>query len=210
VLLVSLVSAALALTPTPPAAPTPGGPVPAPPLVGAEAPAFTLKDLAGADVSLSSLRGKTVVLEWFNPGCPYVVASHTKGSLQDAAARHAPEGVAWLAVNSSAPGKEGSALEANQAAVRDWSMGHPVLRDEAGTVGRAYGATNTPQMVVIDPAGKVRYVGAVDNAPDGEGRSPAGGTLVRWVDQALGELAAGKPVSVPATKAYGCGVKYAN
>ncbi|MEQ1569973.1 MAG: redoxin family protein [Myxococcota bacterium] len=176
-------------------------------LVGEPAPAFTLKDLGGAEVSLAAYRGKTVVLEWFNPGCPFVVASHTKGSLVGAAARH-PE-VVWLAVNSSAPGKEGHALEVNQEATRAWSLGHPVLRDEAGVVGKAYGATNTPQMVVIDPGGVVRYAGAIDNAPDGEGRRPTGGALVNFVDQALAELAAGKPVSVSATQPYGCGVKYA-
>lgn len=205
-LVTALAAAALAVTPVPQS--PPGAPVSTPPaLVGQEAPAFALKDLAGNEVSLQSLRGKTVVLEWFNPGCPFVVASHTKGSLKGAAGRHGD--VAWVAVNSSAPGKEGNALDVNQAAVHEWGLSHPVLRDESGAVGHAYGATNTPQMVVVDATGVVRYVGAIDNAPDGEGRTPGGGLLVNWVDQALGELAAGKPVSVPATRPYGCGVKYA-
>jgi peroxiredoxin len=197
-----------AVASTPAAAPQPGAPATSA-LVGKPAPDFALKDLQGAEVTLASLRGKTVVLEWFNPGCPFVVAAHGKGSLVSAASKATGAGVTWLAVNSSAPGKEGSALDANVAAAKAWSMTHPILRDESGVVGKAYGATNTPQMVVIDPTGTVRYAGAIDNAPDGEGRTPAGGTLVNWVDQALADLAAGRPVATPATKPYGCGVKYA-
>lgn len=189
------------------AAPPAGAGQPAPsPLVGQPAPAFALKDLTGAEVTLAQHAGKTVVLEWFNPGCPFVVASHGKGSLKDAAARH-PE-VTWLAVNSSAPGKEGAALDQNVQAAATWGLTHPVLRDESGSVGKAYGATNTPQLVVIDPKGVVRYAGAIDNAPDGEGRAPVGGALVNWVDQALADLAAGRPVATPSTRPYGCSVKY--
>ena len=84
------------------------------------------------------------------------------------------------------------------------------LRDETGTVGRAYGATNTPQMFVIDAAGKLVYAGAIDNSPDGEGESPQGGQLVNYVDTALADLAAGRPVRTPRTKAYGCSVKYSS
>jgi peroxiredoxin len=197
----------VALASAPTTTPQPGGPSESA-LVGRAAPDFTLPDLKGAQVPLAALRGKTVVLEWFNPGCPFVVASHGKGSLRDAARRHAANGVVWLAVNSGAPGKQGHAVDENLAAVEAWGMSHPVLRDETGVVGKAYGATNTPQMIVIDPAGVVRYVGAIDNAPDGEGRAPQGGSLVNWVDLALADLAAGRPVATPATKPYGCGVKY--
>jgi hypothetical protein len=177
--------------------------------VGAPAPDFTLRDLAGKPVKLSDFRGRTVVLEWFNPGCPFVVASHTKGSLVGAASREAERGVTWLAINSAAPGKQGYGAEANREAAARWSMVHPVLLDESGEVGRAYGATNTPHMMVIGPDGRLAYRGAIDNSPDGERASPKGGALVEYVTAALDDLAAGRKVAVGETKAYGCSVKYA-
>lgn len=177
--------------------------------VGAPAPDFTLKDLDGKTVKLSDFKGKTVVLEWINPGCPYVVASHTKGSLAGAAQRHAKKGVVWLAINSGAAGKQGAGAEVNREARKRFGMQYPVLLDESGKVGRAYGATNTPHMFVIDATGKLVYAGAIDNSPDGEGQSPKGGKLVKHVDEALADLAAGRPVKTSQTKAYGCSVKYA-
>lgn len=177
--------------------------------VGKAAPDFTLKDLDGKEVRLSSFKGKTVVLEWFNPGCPYVQRSHTKGSLVDAAKRHTKNGVVWLAVNSSAPGKQGHGVETNREAAKKLGMEHPILVDETGEVGKTYGATNTPHMYVIDASGVLVYKGAIDNSPDGEGQSAPDGKLVSYVDEALAALAAGKPVATAETKAYGCGVKYA-
>jgi len=176
--------------------------------IGQPAPDFTLPDLDGKPVRLADLRGKVVVLEWFNPGCPYVVASHTKGSLVDAAARATKQGVVWLAVNSAAPGKQGHGVETNEAARAAWKLEHPVLLDEAGTVGRAYGATNTPHLFVIDAAGRLAYRGAVDNSPDGERGAPEGGTLVEYAAAAVEDVRAGRPVRVAMTKPYGCGVKY--
>src|SRR6187549_3341088 len=120
------------------------------PAPGTPAPDFELKDLDGKVVKLSDFKGKTVVLEWFNPGCPYVKASHTVGSLVDTSKRHIKDGVVWLAINSGAPGKQGNDPALNAESAKTWSMGHPILRDEAGTVGKAYGATNTPNMFVID------------------------------------------------------------
>jgi peroxiredoxin len=178
--------------------------------VGKPAPDFKLRDLAGKEVSLASFKGKVVVLEWFNPGCPFVKKSHGEGSLVDAAKRHAKNGVVWLAVNSGAPGKQGADVAMNTEAAKAWSMGHPILRDETGAVGKAYGATNTPHMYVIDKKGVLVYAGAIDNSPDGEGKSPQGGKLIKHVDDALEDLAAGKPVRTPTTKAYGCSVKYAS
>ena len=175
---------------------------------GAPAPDFTLKDLDGKAVHLADLKGKVVVLEWFNPGCPFVKRSHTVGSLVDTAKRHAKEGVVWLAINSGAPGKEGNALAMNTEAAKTWSMTHPILRDESGAVGKAYGATNTPNMFVIDKTGTVVYGGAIDNSPDGEGQSPQGGKLVNYVDAALADVAAGRAVQTAVTKPYGCSVKY--
>jgi len=178
--------------------------------VGQPAPDFTLTDLDGKVHKLSDHKGKIVVLEWFNPGCPYVVAAHTRGSLVDTAARQSKDGVVWLAVNSGAPGKQGHGVETNRAAVKAWSMPNPVLLDESGSVGKAYGATNTPHMFVVGKDGKLAYKGAIDNSPDGERGSPQGGVLVEYVSAAIADLSSGRPVRTTQTKAYGCGVKYAN
>jgi peroxiredoxin len=178
--------------------------------VGRAAPDFTLTDLDGKVHRLSDHRGKVVVLEWFNPGCPYVVNAHTKGSLVDAAARAGKEGVVWLAVNSAAPGKQGHGAEVNREAARRWSMAYPILLDERGAAGRAYGATNTPHLFVIGRDGTLAYRGAVDNSPDGERGSPKGGVLVEYVTAALEDLKAARPLRTAETKAYGCSVKFAN
>ena len=177
--------------------------------VGKPAPDFDLADLDGKHVKLKDLTGKTVVLEWFNPGCPFVKASHTKGSLRDAAKRATAQGVVWLAVNSGAPGKQGHGVQANRDGAAAFGISHPILVDESGTVGALYGATNTPHLFVIDAKGVLVYAGAVDNSPDGEGDSPQGGKLVSYVDAALADVAAGRAVGTPRTQAYGCSVKYA-
>jgi peroxiredoxin len=176
--------------------------------VGEKAPDFELADLDGKPVKLSSFLGKTVVLEWFNPECPFVKNSHTKGSLVGTAAKHEKQGVVWLAINSGAPGKQGTGVEKNQSGKASFGFTHPVLLDESGAVGKAYGAKRTPHLYVIDPKGVLVYRGAIDNSPDGEGESPEGGKLVNHVDAALADLAAGRPVSKPETEAYGCSVKY--
>lgn len=177
--------------------------------VGKPAPDFALKDLDGHEVRLSSFKGKVVVLEWFNPRCPFVKASHTKGSLKDAAKRHGKDGVVWLAINSSGPGKQGFGADENRQGAKTYGIEYPILLDEAGEVGHAYGATNTPHMMVIDEKGMLVYRGAIDNSPDGEGESPTDGKLVRYVDEALAAVSAGKAPATTETKAYGCGVKYA-
>jgi peroxiredoxin len=178
--------------------------------VGKPAPDFTLKDVEGRSVHLADYRGKTVVLEWFNPGCPFVKASHTKGSLKGTAARHTAKGIVWLAVVSSAPGREGHDVSSVKDAAKRFEMTHPILRDEDGAVGHAYGATNTPHMFVVDPRGTLAYAGAIDNSPDGEGDSPQGGPLMSFVDAAVEDIAAQRPVRTAHTKAYGCSVKYAS
>lgn len=178
--------------------------------VGKPAPDFTLSDLSGRPVHLGDFRGKTVVLEWFNPGCPFVRKAHTKGSLVGTAKRYMDQGVVWLAVNSAAPGKEGYGPAMNADGQRTYGMNYPILVDESGDVGHAYGATNTPHMFVIDTSGTLVYRGAIDNSPDAEGESPAGGKLVNYVDATMADLAAGRPVGTPSTEAYGCSVKYAH
>jgi peroxiredoxin len=178
--------------------------------VGKPAPDFTLKDLDGKDVKLSSFQGKVVVLEWFNPGCPFVKNAHTKGSLKDAPKKHTKNGVVWLAVNSGAAGKQGHGADVNREGAKKLSMEYPVLLDESGDVGRAYGVTNTPHMMVIDDKGTLVYRGAIDNSPDGEGESPTDGKLVSYVDEALAAIASGKSPPTAETKAYGCAVKFAS
>ncbi len=177
--------------------------------LGAPAPAFSLTDLDGKEVKLADYKGKFVVLEWFNPQCPFVNASHQKGSLVTTAKSWQDKGVVWLAINSSSEGKQGFGAPVNQAGKTKFNLSHPILLDPTGTVGKAYGATHTPHMYVIDTEGKLAYHGAIDNSPDGEGDSPTGGTLINYVSQALEELSAGKAVSVGSTNAYGCSVKYA-
>ena len=176
--------------------------------VGQPAPDFALKDLDGKEHRLSSFKGKVVVLEWFNPGCPFVNKAHGAGSLKEAAKKHSAAGVVWLAINSGAPGKQGHGVEANRAGAAKFGMAHPVLLDETGAVGKKYGATNTPHMFVIDERGTLAYKGAIDNSPDGEGQSAPDGKLVSYVDEAVAALAAKRPVATAQTKAYGCGVKY--
>lgn len=176
--------------------------------IGKPAPNFTATGIDGKTLSLKDFRGKTVVLEWFNPGCPFVKKSHTVGSLVDTAARYTKNGVVWIAINSGAPGKQGHGKDVNAEAAGAWKMQHPVLLDESGGIGRAYGAERTPHLYVIDPKGVLVYRGAIDNSPDGEKQSAQGGTLVNYVDSALADLAAGRPVAVAETKAYGCSVKY--
>ncbi len=176
--------------------------------VGEAAPDFELKDLDGKTVKLSDYKGKVVVLEWFNPGCPFVKAAHKKGSLVDTAKKEMDKGVVWLSINSGAPGKQGHGVEANKTGVTEFGMTNPVLLDEDGKVGKAYGAKHTPHMFVIDKQGKLAYAGAIDNSPDGEGESPKDGKLINYVQEALTDIEAGKPVRTPSTEAYGCSVKY--
>lgn len=176
--------------------------------VGKPAPDFTLSDLDGKPVSLHDFKGKTVVLEWFNPGCPFVKAAHMKGSLVGAAAKHTAKGVVWLAINSGAEGKQGFGVPANKEGAAKFSMAHPILMDTTGATGHAYGATNTPGMYVIDGAGVLRYMGAIDNSPDAEGESPTGPKLINYVDEAVAAIAASKEVETKQTKQYGCSVKY--
>jgi len=176
--------------------------------LGQAAPDFTLTDLDGKPVNLAQLRGKPVVLEWFNPGCPFVRASHSVGSLKGFAATEMAQGVAWLAINSGGPGKQGNGAEATRRGQTEYGMQHPVLLDESGSVGRLYGAERTPELYVINAEGVLVYRGAIDNSPDGEGQSPAGGKLVNYVASALQAVRTGAKVDPAETKPYGCTVKY--
>lgn len=173
--------------------------------IGRDAPDFTLKNHQGKEVTLSAFKGKTVVLEWFNPECPFVVYAHGEGPLKDMAKRH--QDVVWLAINSNAPGKQGSGVELNKEAMARWGMQHELLFDEDGRVGKLYNAKTTPHMYVIDGEGKLAYMGALDNAPLGDIR---GDQLSPYTESALSAVAAGKAPEPSQTTPYGCSVKYLN
>jgi peroxiredoxin len=174
--------------------------------LGKPAPDFSLTDTEGKTVKLSDFHGKTVVLEWFNPGCPFVKYAHGKGPLEAQGNAATDKGVVWLGINSGAPGKQGAGAEQSAAGRKTFAMNYPVLVDESGSVGKLYGARSTPHMFVIDGAGNLVYRGAIDNAPMGE----ADGAPVNYVEAALADLAAGKAVAKAETKSYGCSVKYAD
>lgn len=172
---------------------------------GDTAPAFTLSDLDGKVHNLSEYKGKVVVIEWFNPECPYIVKHHKHNTtFNDLHKEFGGQDVVFLAVNSSAAGKQGHGKELNQKWHKEWAMSYPVLLDESGDTGRAYGAKTTPHCFVIDKDGKIAYQGAIDNSTDAK---KAGD--VNYVRNAVKEVLAGQTVTEPNTKPYGCGVKYA-
>ena len=177
--------------------------------VGAAAPDFQLKDTTGRVVKLADFKGKHVVLEWTNPGCPFVVKHYGSQNMQGLQKEFTAKNVVWLSVSSTAKGHydylEPAALTAKY---KEWgSAQSAVLMDDAGTVGKAYAARTTPHMYVIDPAGKLVYAGGID---DKRSANPADVKDAKnFVRAALGESMAGKPVSTPTATPYGCSVKYA-
>lgn len=177
-------------------------------VLGKSAPDFTLKGLDGSQVRLSDHKGKIVVLEWFNPECPFVRQAHTEGQLKGMAARYRADGIVWLAVNSNAEGKQGNGVDANREGKERFAMDYPVLLDEDGKVGRAYGAERTPHMYVIDDKGVLVYRGAIDNTQGGDAEDVP--TVVNYVADAIADVKAGKPVRQAQTEAWGCTVKYSN
>jgi peroxiredoxin len=179
------------------------------PRVGAPAPRFSLPDSHGKTHSLGELKGKYVVLEWFNPVCPFVQKHYASQNMQELQKQFTGKDVVWLTINSSAEGKEGylSPAEANKQ-MAAWKMNSTaLLLDPDGRVGHEYGATNTPHMYVIDPSGKLIYSGAIDNKPTANPDDIKGAT--NYVQAALTEAMAGKPVARTNSRAYGCSIKYA-
>lgn len=176
--------------------------------VGQPAPAFTLTDTKGTTHSLSDFAGKTVVLEWFNHECPFVKKHYGAGNMQAQQNAATADGVVWLTVNSSAPGKQGhvNAEQAN-AVLGEWKATPTAfLLDHDGKVGQAYGAKTTPHLFVIDGDGVLRYNGAIDSNPSADPADIPGAT--QYVSAALGDLAANRPVARGTTQPYGCSVKY--
>lgn len=178
------------------------------PELGQPAPAFRAMDAQGHERSLSDFAGKTVVLEWTNSGCPYVGKHYNSGTMQALQRKETKAGVVWLTVSSSAPDMQGyfTGPTARAWAKKEHWAGTAILLDGKGVIGREYGAKNTPHMFVIDKAGKIAYMGGIDDRPYQDPASLKGAKP--YVAMALADLRAGRPVAVPVSQPYGCSVKY--
>lgn len=175
---------------------------------GDTAPEFSLIDENGKKVSLSQFKGKHVVLEWLNHGCPFVKKHYKSGNMQNLQKEYTKKDVVWLSVISSAPGKQGhrNPAEAKKEKVEMKSLANHVLIDESGAIGKAYGAQTTPHMYIVNPKGKLVYQGAIDDKPSTDVDDVKGAK--NWVKLALDESLSGKVVKFAKTNAYGCSVKY--
>jgi peroxiredoxin len=178
--------------------------------VGDAAPAFTATDSHGQVQSLDRYRGKFVVLEWHNQGCPYTRKHYESGNMQNLQKEWTAKGVAWFTVISSAPGHQGyvTSDQENAYVARTHAAPTAVLLDPQGNLGRLYGARTTPQMFVIDPQGKLIYDGAIDDRPTDDVDDVKGAD--NYVSDALSAAMAGKPVVKSFTRSYGCSVKYSD
>ena len=180
------------------------------PEIGKPAPDFSATSANGKIVKLSDYRGKIVVLEWTNDGCPYVKKHYSSGNMQSLQKEAAQKGIVWLTIISSAPGKQGYA-DGNGANLLTASRGAApaeVLLDPEGKVGRLYGARTTPHMFIVNAAGTLVYMGGIDDKPTSNPADIA--SAKNYVRAALDEIVTGKPVSEAATRPYGCSVKYAS
>lgn len=176
--------------------------------VGSPAPAFTAVDTRGQRQSLAAYKGKWVVLEWFNHECPYTGKQYGTNNMQSLQREYTKRGVAWLSIVSSAPGKDGftSVERANALTVEKRAAPTAVIRDTAGVLGHLYGARNTPQLIVIDPQGILRYDGAIDDKPTTDPADVA--RAKNYLRAALDAGMAGKTIATPMTQPYGCTVQY--
>ena len=176
--------------------------------VGQPAPNFKLNAADGRVVALSDFRGKTVVLEWHNPGCPYVRKHYDSGNMQKTQAAARKDGAVWLTINSGSPGKQGhmTGAEARALASKEKAASTAYLLDPKGIVGKGYQAKVTPHMYIIDAAGTLVYAGGIDDKPTSDQADIP--TARNHVLSALGEMKAGKPISVATSRPYGCTVKY--
>ncbi len=172
--------------------------------VNEPAPLFSAQDILGTTYSLADLRGKIVVLEWFNHGCPFVIR-HYQSHMQDIQKTYTAKGVVWLSICSSAEGKQGyQTVEQAKTTVADKGIAATaVILDPEGEIGLKYGAKTTPHMFVIDPQGILVYNGAIDDSPRGDAA-----TARNYVRLALDALMNGQPVPVQTSPPYGCSVKY--
>jgi AhpC/TSA family len=176
--------------------------------VGQAAPAFSAKDVSGKTVSLADFKGKTVVLEWVNPGCPYVRKHYSDGNMQGTQQDAVAKNVVWLAVNSTATDHPDYLKPADLA---KWMKDQKApathtLMDEDGKIGKAYGARTTPHLYIIDGKGMLVYAGGIDSIPSASASDIPKAT--NYVKVSLTEMAGGKSVSNAVTRPYGCSVKY--
>lgn len=180
------------------------------PVVGQPAPDFSGTDTMGTTHKLSDFKGKTVVLEWTNPECPYVVKHYHGGNMQKFQKAATDEGVVWLRVISSAPGKQGHSTPdaANTYAKTNNVAATATLLDETGTIGKMYDAKTTPHMFIVNAEGTLVYAGAIDDKPSTDEADNASAS--NYVSAALANIKAGEAVATPETKPYGCSVKYAD
>ena len=178
------------------------------PPVESSAPDFSLTGADGKTHSLADYKGKYVVLEWTNPGCPFVRKHYDSGNIPKLQAEYTKKGVVWLAIDSSAEGEQGyfTPDTAKAAADGEYKSVSALLLDADGTVGHLYGATNTPDMFIINPEGKIVYEGAIDSIASADKADISKAT--NYVRAGLDEALAGKPVAKPMSKPYGCSVKY--
>ena len=178
------------------------------PVAGQTAPDFSLEDVDGQSHSLSHYKGKHVVLEWINFDCPYVRKHYESGNMQKLQKEYTARGIIWLAINSSAPGKQGHfpAEEIKKRSEAHEASFNAYLLDEKGEVGRLYGARTTPHMFIIDPDGLLVYSGAIDDRPTSNLKDVDGAR--NYVREALEASLAGQPVQERRTRPYGCSVKY--
>jgi peroxiredoxin len=178
------------------------------PAVGTNAPDFSLTDSKGKTQSVSQYKGKYVVLEWFNPECPFVKKHYGSGNMQKLQQEYTGKGIVWLTIDSNAPGFEGNlTAEQANAKIAEWKAKQTAfVLDPDGKAGRSYGAKNTPHMFVINPEGKIVYEGAIDSKATPNPADIASST--NYVKVALDESLSGKTVSNANTKPYGCSVKY--
>ena len=185
-----------------------GSPALAAPVINQPAPAFTAVDADGRTRSLNEFRGKIVVLEWTNQGCPYVRKHYDTRNMQALQQRLTGEGVVWLTVASSAPGKQGHLDAAGAKAMLREQGAKPtaLLLDQDGKVGKAYDARVTPHMYVVGKDGRLAYMGGIDDRATSDKADIRGAK--NYVSAALADLRAGRPVAQPVSKPYGCSVKY--
>jgi peroxiredoxin len=178
--------------------------------VGDSAPDFTGADSNGQTHKLSDYRGKFVVLEWTNNGCPYTQKHYNSGNMQALQKEWTAKGVVWLTILSSAPGEQGYMTAAEENAYIGKVHADPTaaILDPKGEIGREYSARTTPHMFIIDPSGKLIYAGAIDDHPTPDPSDIK--SSKNYVSAALTEAMAGKPVATASTRPYGCSVKYAS
>jgi len=176
--------------------------------IGEAAPDFTLADSAGKKHSLSQYKGKFVVLEWFNEGCPYVKKHYESNNMQKLQKDYGAKGIVWLSIISSAPGKQGySTAEQVNAKRGEWKIAsQSTLLDPQGQVGKLYGAKTTPHLFIADPKGTLIYMGAIDDKATSDVADLK--TAKNYVAAALDQAMSGKTVAEAATVPYGCSVKY--